>query len=83
MHCDWCDTPHSIGDTTKAFDQYTVDELMEKIMAVNEKMFGANDVSRMVKDKTRRHVAIWLEIFRDVRSQWTEAEHGKSHGSKF
>jgi len=31
MHCVWCDTPHSIGDTTRRFDQYTSEELLNKI----------------------------------------------------
>jgi organic radical activating enzyme len=31
MHCVWCDTPHSIGDTTKRFDRYTCDELFNTI----------------------------------------------------
>jgi len=31
MHCTWCDTPHSIGDTTRQFDEYSLDELMAKV----------------------------------------------------
>jgi len=31
MHCVWCDTPHSIGDTTRRFVEYSLDELMGKI----------------------------------------------------
>jgi len=31
MHCVWCDTPHSIGDTTRRFDRYTLDELFREI----------------------------------------------------
>ena len=31
MHCVWCDTPHSIVDTTRRFDQYTLDELYKEI----------------------------------------------------
>jgi len=30
MHCVWCDTPHSIGDTTRRYDEMTVDELVER-----------------------------------------------------
>lgn len=58
---------------------------METTMAVNVKMVGNDDtkevVSRMVQGRKRRHVAIWLEILKDVRSQWTEAEYGRSHNS--
>lgn len=32
MHCVWCDTPHSIGDTTRRYDEYTVDELMDRVL---------------------------------------------------
>ena len=31
MHCVWCDTPHSIGDTTRHYREFTVDELMREI----------------------------------------------------
>lgn len=27
MHCVWCDTPHSIGDTTRRYKEYSLDEL--------------------------------------------------------
>jgi 7-carboxy-7-deazaguanine synthase len=31
MHCVWCDTPHSIGDTTRRYKEYTLDELSNAI----------------------------------------------------
>ncbi len=31
MHCAWCDTPRSIGDTQGGFQEYTSDELWRKI----------------------------------------------------
>ncbi len=31
MHCVWCDTPHSIGDTTQKFDQWSIEELFYQI----------------------------------------------------
>jgi len=34
MHCVWCDTPHSIGDTTRRYDEYTLDQLWEKITSL-------------------------------------------------
>ena len=34
MHCVWCDTPHSIGDTSKRFKEYSLDELWEKISSL-------------------------------------------------
>jgi hypothetical protein len=55
---------------------------METTMVVNVKMVGSDDTKEVVSSKfqgrKRGHVAIWLEILKDVRSQWTEAEHGRS-----
>lgn len=31
MHCDWCDTPHSIGDTVRHYEQYSLDEVCSKV----------------------------------------------------
>lgn len=31
MRCSWCDTPHSIGDTTRHYNEYSLDELWEEI----------------------------------------------------
>jgi 7-carboxy-7-deazaguanine synthase len=31
MHCSWCDTPHSIGDTTRHYKEYTLDQLHVEI----------------------------------------------------
>jgi len=31
MHCAWCDTPHSIGDTSRRFEEYTLDALWREI----------------------------------------------------
>ncbi len=31
MHCVWCDTPHSIGDTTREFQEYSLDQIVGKI----------------------------------------------------
>lgn len=36
MHCDWCDTPHSIGDTTRRFDQYSLDEIYTTVSGLWE-----------------------------------------------
>ena len=33
MHCVWCDTPHSIGDTTEKYRTVSVHELMAQIVA--------------------------------------------------
>ncbi|MCA9405615.1 MAG: 7-carboxy-7-deazaguanine synthase QueE [Candidatus Omnitrophica bacterium] len=35
MHCVWCDTPHSIGDTTRRYDEYDEDQLIQKIVELN------------------------------------------------
>ena len=31
MHCVWCDTPHSIGDTTRRYHELTLDEVFKNI----------------------------------------------------
>ena len=33
MHCHWCDTPHSIGDTTRRFREVALEELTAEIKA--------------------------------------------------
>jgi len=42
MHCVWCDTPHSIGDTTRHFNEYTLDQLFCKVSDLWE---GCHSVS--------------------------------------
>ena len=42
MHCTWCDTPHSIGDTTRHYQEYDADELMDQIIRLSE---GCHSVS--------------------------------------
>ena len=58
---------------------------MEKTMTMNERMIGTDNTKEVVKEiarnTKRNHVAIWLEILKDVRSQWTEAENGRAHRS--
>ena len=53
---------------------------METTMTVNVEIVGIDDTKKVVRsmtqDRKRGHVAIWQEIFRDVRKQWTEAEYG-------
>ena len=31
MHCVWCDTPHSIGDTTRHYKEFSLDNLVHEI----------------------------------------------------
>lgn len=33
MHCHWCDTPHSIGDTTRKYREVTLEDLLKEIKA--------------------------------------------------
>lgn len=37
MHCVWCDTPHSIGDTTRHYVEYSTDELEAAIRAESQR----------------------------------------------
>ncbi|HLF18327.1 MAG TPA: 7-carboxy-7-deazaguanine synthase QueE [Candidatus Omnitrophota bacterium] len=34
MHCVWCDTPNSIGDTVRNFKEMTLDEIMDRVRAL-------------------------------------------------
>ncbi len=34
MHCVWCDTPHSIGDTTRHYKEYALDSLVSEIKSM-------------------------------------------------
>jgi len=57
--------------------------VMETTMTVNVETVR-NDhpkevVKSMTQDRKRGHAAIWQEILKDVRSQWTEAEYGALH----
>jgi hypothetical protein len=51
---------------------------MEKTMTMNVKVVGFDKEKGMVQDRKRDHLTIWREIFRDARSQWEEAEYGRS-----
>lgn len=31
MHCVWCDTPHSIGDTSQKYEEYTTEQLSQVV----------------------------------------------------
>lgn len=42
IHCAWCDTPHSIGDTTRHFQEYTPETLLA---AVDDLWDGCHSVS--------------------------------------
>ncbi len=34
MHCTWCDTPHSIGDTTRNFKEWEIEKLFGEIKSL-------------------------------------------------
>jgi hypothetical protein len=56
--------------------------VMETTMTVNVETVRNDNPKEVVKSMTqdwkRGHAAIWQEILKDVRNQWTEAEHGRS-----
>ena len=37
MHCVWCDTPHSIGDTTRHYKEYTLDKIVAEVSGLWDK----------------------------------------------
>jgi len=34
MHCSWCDTPESIGDTTRNYKEMTLDEVFKQVQSL-------------------------------------------------
>ncbi len=42
MHCSWCDTPHSIGDTTRNYREFNLESVVQQIKDVAA---GAHSVS--------------------------------------
>lgn len=42
MRCVWCDTPHSIGDTTRKYDEYPLEDLCAKVIGLSA---GCHSVS--------------------------------------
>lgn len=35
MHCQWCDTPNAIGDTTSHYKEMTIDDIVSRIHELN------------------------------------------------
>ncbi len=56
---------------------------MEKTMAAERKIVGTRETresgKEIIRSTERGQVAIWLEMFKEVRGQWEEAEHGRFH----
>ncbi len=36
MHCTWCDTPHSIGDTTRHYKEMSLEDVKKKIFELSD-----------------------------------------------
>ena len=56
---------------------------MEKTMVVSGKVVETRDTRKSEKEMARSskqgHVAIWLEVLKDVSRQWELAELGRVH----
>ena len=72
MHCVWCDTPHSIGDTTRRFDQYTLDELYKEIsnlweschsvsLTGGEPLMQSNFIKELLPRLKEKKMPVYLE----------------------
>jgi len=55
---------------------------MEKTMTMNTKVVRSEETKSRDQGTKRSHVTIWREIFRDVRSQWMQAEQGTLHRTR-
>lgn len=51
---------------------------MEKIMAVNFENAKERETKEKAQTRKAGHLAVLLEVFKDVRRQWSEAEYGRS-----
>ncbi|MBZ0166011.1 MAG: 7-carboxy-7-deazaguanine synthase QueE [Candidatus Omnitrophica bacterium] len=72
MHCSWCDTPHSIGDTTRRYREVNLLELFEEIQAQwpgshsvtltgGEPLLQVDFLKRLIPELSKRGMPVHLE----------------------
>lgn len=72
MHCDWCDTPHSIGDTTRHYMEYGLAALEEELdrlkagchsvsLTGGEPLLQKDFLKELLPQIRKRHLKTYLE----------------------
>lgn len=72
MHCVWCDTPHSIGDTTRHYKEYSLDQIVDEVSRLwdkshsvsltgGEPLLQADFVNRLAPVLKKNRMAVYLE----------------------
>ena len=72
MHCVWCDTPHSIGDTTRHYKEYSLDTLVGEIKGLwkqchsvsltgGEPLMQADFINTLTPVLRSLHMPVYLE----------------------
>jgi len=72
IHCSWCDTPNSIGDTTRHYKEYSIDELLAEIQRLwggshsvsltgGEPLVQADVIKELIPRLRAERMAIHLE----------------------
>ncbi|MDO8580709.1 MAG: 7-carboxy-7-deazaguanine synthase QueE, partial [Candidatus Omnitrophota bacterium] len=73
MHCVWCDTPHSIGDTTRHYKEYDLESLVKEIDALwtsahhsisltgGEPLLQADVIAQLIPHLKRAGRKVYLE----------------------
>jgi organic radical activating enzyme len=72
MHCVWCDTPHSIGDTSRRYQEYSLEQLLREIdrhdrhcssvsLTGGEPLLQKDFIKILAPELRRRNKTIYLE----------------------
>ena len=72
MHCAWCDTPHSIGDTTRHYVEMSVEDLFAQIQNLSagchsisltggEPLLQIDAIKALIPYLKENHLPIYLE----------------------
>lgn len=72
IHCVWCDTPHSIGDTTRRYKEFSLDDLTAQIQGLwpgshsvsltgGEPLVQADFIARLLPVLQNLRMPVYLE----------------------
>ncbi len=72
MHCVWCDTPHSIGDTTRHYKEFSLDQIVDEVSRLwgrshsvsltgGEPLLQADFINRLTPVLKKNRMSVYLE----------------------